>query len=188
MIAHRGSEIDDMVGVRDHQELIGQKLHSSRMYDGFHLAISETLDEAEANAEYSQELGAYTATLRKLLHRHLECTRKLVNITATDKKSSIVSMVSNSQEYVEFTGDVVMAWLWLKQAMVSYHALRNIGASEMDGGDMIFYQDKIRVLEYCFQYEVPIAFARANILDLNPQLYNSFSATNSDGYSNFKAS
>jgi len=60
----------------------------------------------------------------------------------------------------------VMAWIWLRQALVAYHALNKgeaaVGASESD-----FYQGKLQAARFYIQWELPATVQQSLLLEEN---------------------
>ncbi len=60
--------------------------------------------------------------------------------------------LANATLFLNSFGHVVIAWLWLKQALIAEKALSN-GAAE--GADATFYRGKLVACRYFFRYELP---------------------------------
>jgi len=59
--------------------------------------------------------------------------------------------LSNSVIYLEMFGHVIIAWLWLKQGIVSTKALsKNPHVDDID-----FYKGKLQALQYFYRFELP---------------------------------
>jgi alkylation response protein AidB-like acyl-CoA dehydrogenase len=58
--------------------------------------------------------------------------------------------LANAHVYLEAAGHIVVAWLWLKQAVVAHAALAKAGA-----GDQAFYRGKLQAARYFFGWELP---------------------------------
>ena len=54
---------------------------------------------------------------------------------------------------------MVLAWLWLREAVIAVRALPEATGSERD-----FYQGKLRTCRYFFRYEVPRVPERCQLL------------------------
>ena len=55
--------------------------------------------------------------------------------------------LANASIYLEAVGHVVVAWIWLQQALVA--------ASALEGGDHDFYRGKLQACRYFFRWELP---------------------------------
>jgi alkylation response protein AidB-like acyl-CoA dehydrogenase len=116
-------------------DLLGRKVV---MQDGAGLTllaerINETVDEA-TEFDSTREFGE---VLRS-------ATQRLVDVTATLWAAGDVAVtLANSTVYLEAAGHVVMAWIWLEQAVA-------VGDQQGD-----FYDGKRAAARYFFTYELP---------------------------------
>jgi hypothetical protein len=60
--------------------------------------------------------------------------------------------LANATLYLNATGHVIVAWLWLRQAMIAQKALSGGAALGDDEG---FYRGKLGACRYFFRYELP---------------------------------
>jgi alkylation response protein AidB-like acyl-CoA dehydrogenase len=60
-------------------------------------------------------------------------------------------MLADATLYLEYFGQVVVAWQWMKQATVAQKALDK-GAG---GDEALFYKSKMHAFKYFFEYELP---------------------------------
>jgi butyryl-CoA dehydrogenase len=60
--------------------------------------------------------------------------------------------LSDATLFLEMFGIVVVAWQWLKQAVV---ASQTILTQNPQGDDLTFYEGKIHTMKFFFHYEVP---------------------------------
>lgn len=91
---------------------------------------------------------------------------RLTEVTATLWSDGDVDLaLANATVYLEATGHVIVAWLWLEQATAA------------DGRSGAFYDGKRAALHYFFDYELPqvdaqftlLASRSRALLDLDPQ-------------------
>ncbi len=61
--------------------------------------------------------------------------------------------LANATVYLEAFGHLVVAWMWLEQALVAGRSIT--GTSDHEGGDDAFYFGKLAACRYFFAYEVP---------------------------------
>ena len=87
------------------------------------------------------------ASLKKQVDQVLEVVRNL--LCATDKGHSETAL-ANAHVFLEMTGHVVVAWLWLEQALISLRKLADTDAADRD-----FYQGKLQACRYFFRWELP---------------------------------
>jgi alkylation response protein AidB-like acyl-CoA dehydrogenase len=116
-------------------DLLGRKVV---MADGAGLTllaerINETVDKAlktESTAGYAQQLR--------------EAVQRLVDVTETLwAAGDVATTLANSTVYLEATGHVVMAWMWLEQL---------IAANDHHGD---FYEGKRAAAQYFYTFELP---------------------------------
>ena len=60
--------------------------------------------------------------------------------------------LANATVYLEAFGHIVIAWMWLEQALVAGRSLRG---RTNDGSDDAFYQGKLAACRYFFAFELP---------------------------------
>ncbi|MCU6499224.1 acyl-CoA dehydrogenase [Rugamonas sp. A1-17] len=92
-------------------------------------------------AEISQELLAHADALDAAWQAVEVVTQKLY--AAGDMNKTL----ANASLYLEAVGHVVVAWIWLQQALLA--------AAALDGGDADFYRGKLQACRYFFRWELP---------------------------------
>jgi len=100
-------------------------------------------------------LEAYAQELEAAMQRAAEVSRTL-GATAADGKPEVA--LSNATIYLDMLGITVVAWLWLRQALVATQAL------EAGTGEADFYQGKLNACRYFFLYELPRTVPQAELL------------------------
>jgi alkylation response protein AidB-like acyl-CoA dehydrogenase len=142
-------------------DLLGRKVG---MEDGMaiqRLAMEIDRTAREARNSDSPELKQYGQNLTDALANVMEVVRNV--LCATDKGHAELAM-ANAHVFLEMTGHVVVAWLWLRQALVAVRALP--GAMP---GDREFYQGKLQACGYFFRWELPrTAHWYALLNDMDP--------------------
>ena len=68
-------------------------------------------------------------------------------------------MLANASVYLEMLGHVVVAWIWLRQAVLAERSL-----ATAQGNDKTFYQGKLQACQYFFRYELPRTTAQHELL------------------------
>ncbi len=66
--------------------------------------------------------------------------------------------LANATVYLEAFGHIVIAWMWLEQALVAKRAMRAMRAMSGEGAlgaDAAFYQGKLAACRYFFAFELP---------------------------------
>ncbi len=131
-------------------------------------AMATTIAQArsdEALRQYADELEAAIATLQTT-------TESLLTAMV---KTDIDLALSNSVKYLDVFGNVVIAWMWLKQGIVASTAL----AQQPHEADEKFYRGKVQAMRYFFAFELPEINAWATLLqngdstchDMNPDWF-----------------
>ena len=107
-------------------------------------AIGDTIAEARASAELSEaaeQLSAAVDTLK-------EVTEFLLGSMA---EKDIDLVLANSVKYLDLFGNVVIAWMWLKQGIVACRGL----AADPHEEDANFYRGKLQAMQYFSRYDLP---------------------------------
>ncbi len=127
------------------------------MLEEMQLTIADAQSQA-ATAEFANELSRAVETLQ-------EVTNTLLGAMA---EQDIDRVLSNSAKYLDLFGNVVIAWLWLKQGVISAKALEE----KPHASDEAFYRGKLQALQYFFRFELPEIEVWAKILkDLDSTAY-----------------
>lgn len=102
--------------------------------------ISETIQQAQA----SNVLSRYAARLARAL-AHMQRATQAVTAQDNDELG-----LANATLYLDAAGTVVVAWLWLWQALVAERLLDNDNTA-----NAVFYRAKLTACRYCFEYMLP---------------------------------
>ena len=134
-------------------DLLGRKVfaENGRGLQLLSARILATVQEAAAEPELAELAGQ----LRHAVGRVGEVTGQLM-ARAHDPKA----MLCDASEYLMLFGHVMVAWLWLRQALVASRRLRAqpaAGAAYLHG--------KITACRYFYRWELPRAMAAAAILE-----------------------
>ncbi|WP_448528320.1 acyl-CoA dehydrogenase [Raineya sp.] len=129
------------------QDLLGRKV---TMQNGAALMtlmqeISETLQQATTY----ENLKKYAETLQKELGRMQQVLQKLIPLAM---QGNYEGFLADANLFMEMASLVVVAWQWLKQAVVAQKQLltQNLAESEV-----AFYEGKVQTMRYFFAYELP---------------------------------
>lgn len=68
-------------------------------------------------------------------------------------------LLANASVYLEMLRHVVIAWIWLRQAVLAERSL-----ASAEGDDRAFYQGKLQACQYFFRYELPKTTAQNDLL------------------------
>lgn len=114
-------------------------------------ALLAKFEATAARAEHSPELAGHASALRAAAARLLEVT-----MTLGAAGDPLLSM-ANATAYLDATGHVVVAWLWLDQATATFD---EAGHARTDP----FYRGKRAATDYFFTYELPKAHTDLDLL------------------------
>ena len=106
-----------------------------------------------ANARRSAALAEFGGALESAIADVRATTAALV---AVRDAGNINLFLANASVYLDMLGHVVLAWIWLKQALV---AERGLGGAEAD-----FYAGKIAACRYFMRWELPKTRAQGDLL------------------------
>jgi alkylation response protein AidB-like acyl-CoA dehydrogenase len=101
-----------------------------------------------------QTLRGFSEELGRTVERLVATTRRLGEAAARDVERGL----ANASVYLEALGHVVVAWMWLRQALVATRALGG-------GPDADFYRGKLAACRYFFRWELPRTGPQLALLD-----------------------
>jgi alkylation response protein AidB-like acyl-CoA dehydrogenase len=128
-------------------DLLGRK---AGMQDGAALQLLMREIQATVRAARkceSPELQRNAEALNRAMDGLLETTR---NLLCAAGNGEVDLSLANASLYLELAGHIVVAWIWLKQALV---AVDRLPAAQ--GSDREFYQGKLQACAYFFRWELP---------------------------------
>ena len=129
------------------QDLLGRKM-TMKGGKAPQLLFAE-IGKTIAQASLHDELKPYADQLTTELKRTQEVVMSLMPHA---QKGDIERYLSDATLFLELFGIVVIAWQWLKQAVVARQALLT---QNPQGDDLAFYEGKIHTMKFFFHYEVP---------------------------------
>ena len=113
--------------------------------------ITQSCDRAAAAGGVVAELASL---LRPRVTRLIEVTTSLAEVGATDPEA----FLADATEYLEATGHVVIAWIWIEQLLALGD--RVAGGAGADA----FAAGKLKAAEYFLRRELPIVDAKFDLL------------------------
>ncbi len=132
-------------------DIMGRKV---RMADGAALkALAVEVTATIAEASTNTELATYGKDLANAMH-----TVKST-LEAAGKAADPALALANATVFLDAMGHVVIAWMWLKQA-VAAHA----GLSKEVAVDRSFYQGKLAACQFFYRYELPKAMVQFDLV------------------------
>jgi hypothetical protein len=141
-------------------DILGRKV---QMHNGAAVAVlrEEIQDTIGAAADMS-DLAGYCTQLEDALAQ-IEATVK----TVSDASDPALSL-ANATIFLDAMGHIVIAWMWLKQAVA---ATRGLGQGNV--ADEAFYQGKLAATQFFFRYELPKTNASLTLVaDLDSTCYD----------------
>lgn len=133
-------------------DLLGRKVNLSngRALTVLVARIRQTLDDA-------RQLDALNSEVRQLE----AAVEALVRATRAVQACGDPELaLANATLYLDSCGQVVVAWLWLQQAVTASNALATTAAAH----DVDFYRGKISACRYFFRYELPRSVPSLNLV------------------------
>ncbi|QDZ00416.1 acyl-CoA dehydrogenase [Nitratireductor mangrovi] len=134
-------------------DLLGRKVLQAQGAGVKTLAGRILADIREAHA--AEGLAEHAEALANHLSETIATTGKLVHAVAEAPRAGL----ANASVYLDMLGHVVIAWMWLRQAVVAARK-----KSERDG-DANFLDGKLAACRYFFAFELPKTSAQRALLD-----------------------
>lgn len=141
-------------------DLLGRKvlLNNGQSYQFFIALVEETL----VTASVLPEIAHLVLPVREALSRTTRVTESLL---FTIKESPDLGL-ANATIYLDMFGQVVISWIWLKQAVVAARQLNLEGAKSSES-EVNFYRGKLYAAQYFINRELPQTIQKAELLGLN---------------------
>lgn len=99
--------------------------------------------EAAAGSETLAAMGEALTDIWQLVKRTVE---------TVNQEADTVARLSSATPFLDAFGHVVIAWLWLRQALIAREALQNGAQADAD-----FYEGKIAACQFFYRYHLPQA-------------------------------
>ena len=125
-------------------DLLGRKVN---LAGGMTLAIfEEEMQPALAAAAGSESLAAMGEALVDIWHLAKQ------TVETVNQEADTVARLSSATPFLDAFGHVVIAWLWLRQALIAEEALKNGAQVDAD-----FYAGKVAACRFFYRYHLPLA-------------------------------
>ena len=125
-------------------DLLGRKVN---LAGGVTLSIFEEemqpALQAAAGAETLAAMGEALTDIWQLVKRTVE---------TVNQEADTVARLSSATPFLDAFGHVVIAWLWLRQAVIAREALQNGAQADAD-----FYEGKVAACQFFYRYHLPQA-------------------------------
>jgi butyryl-CoA dehydrogenase len=134
-------------------DLLGRKVLDDRaeaLFCFFDLVQNTVLDASDF-AALDEDVRVLSAGMGALF----EATRALKRCDDSARR------LANATIYLDGFGHVVIAWMWLRQAVA---AARALAADDVSATDRAFYESKLRTCRYFSRYEMPLAQSRLTLV------------------------
>ncbi len=115
-------------------------------------------------AKQFDSLNDVCQPLREALKRLDDVTEALLAVSQRDPDLGL----ANATLYLDFFGRIVMAWIWLKQAVTASRAMGSMQA--LVEAEENFYRGKLQAARYYFEWELPLTVQQADLLISNNRL------------------
>ena len=136
-------------------DLLGRKV---AMADG---AGMERLGlEIDATIEAAAEEEELEDMARQLARAAQVASTTTGDLLACARRGQVRRYLANAHVFLNMMGRLIIAWMWLKQAIV---AVQGLAAAESEG-ERDFYSGKLQTCQYYFRYELPYLEAEAGLL------------------------
>nr|WKF61170.1 3-methylmercaptopropionyl-CoA dehydrogenase [Paraburkholderia busanensis] len=109
--------------------------------------IERTIDAARAHPALHAHADALGHASRDLA----DTVKALLPTLAADSERAL----ANANAFLEAFGHIVIAWTWLRQAIVANAALALPGAGADSSADADFYRGKLHACQWFFRWELP---------------------------------
>ena len=141
-------------------DLLGRKVRINNQYN--YLCFKDEVRKTLTSASESEGLAKYVSPVEQALKRLDEVTDCLLAVIQENPDRGL----ANATVYLDMFGRIVMAWIWLKQAVVATQQLQadesNLAESERN-----FYKGKIHATQYCIEWELPQTVHQTELLMAN---------------------
>jgi len=135
-------------------DLLGRKVP---MKDGASFkAVMAEIDVTVAQARRVPELAEFADALADASASARETTQAMV---ARAVQLGRETYLANATVYLDMLGHVVVAWIWLRQAMVAVDKL-----AAATGSQQAFFEGKIESCRYFFRYDLPLVAPQCALL------------------------
>ena len=104
-----------------------------------------TTDFTQASGPASQQLVASVGYYIQQLEPVLMLVGKAL------RNEQLPAVISNAQSFMNVFGQIVMSWIWIRQAITAEKALEQ----QLTDQDKAFYQGKIQAAKYFVNWELP---------------------------------
>ncbi|PMG28454.1 acyl-CoA dehydrogenase [Shewanella sp. 10N.286.52.C2] len=127
-------------------DLMTRKMPMNKMQG--YIATLDEITKTIAVAKKHPNLKVFSSQLSDAVRLLKITTDSVLTAMSTE---NIDLALANSVKYLELFGHIIIAWLWLKQAIVATEAL----SKKPHQADENFYQGKLQAQQYFYRFELP---------------------------------
>ncbi|MFS1438680.1 acyl-CoA dehydrogenase [Shewanella sp. 10N.286.48.A6] len=127
-------------------DLMTRKVPMNKMQG--YIATLDEITKTIAVAKKHPNLKVFSSQLSDAVRLLKITTDSVLTAMSTE---NIDLALANSVKYLELFGNIIIAWLWLKQAIVATEAL----SKKPHQADENFYQGKLQAQQYFYRFELP---------------------------------
>ncbi|MDO6775681.1 acyl-CoA dehydrogenase [Shewanella sp. 3_MG-2023] len=127
-------------------DLMTRKVPMNKMQG--YIATLDEITKIIAVAKKHPNLKVFSSQLSDAVRLLKITTDSVLTAMSTE---NIDLALANSVKYLELFGHIIIAWLWLKQAIVATEAL----SKKPHQADENFYQGKLQAQQYFYRFELP---------------------------------
>ena len=142
-------------------DLLGRKVWQNNSL-GLQLLGQRIGADIQRAASVEAEAGSRCLLWSKELKESLQLVQKITMqlggdlAQRSDKTSGVDKILANASCYLNIVGKVVVAWLWLRQALAAETGLNKLKIAQVESGEEVnFYQGKLQTAQYFFKWELP---------------------------------
>lgn len=132
-------------------DILGRKVS---MADGAALKLlAKEINSTIQTASQIPDLGQYCQDLGDAM---LAIQTTLISVSKTQDPALALA---NATIFLDAMGHVVIAWMWLKQAVAAH-----LGLEKCNNSDKAFYQGKLAACQFFYRYELPKAICQFELI------------------------
>ncbi len=137
-------------------DLLGRKvsMNQGAALQAITSAIQRTIIDANAYPNLAEDADALTDALTR-------AGDTSATLMGAAQRGELPQMLANATLYLELFGHVIIAWMWLRQAIT---ATRALARQDVTAADRAFYEGKQHTCRYFMRYELPRIQWRASLL------------------------
>lgn len=136
-------------------DLLARKV-PMKNFAGYGAMLTEILNTIDTASD-KPELLTYAQSLNEAIDILKDVTNTVMHASQSKDPDLVFS---NSVAYLDLFGHIVIAWLWLKQGIVSCDAL----SKKPHQDDEKFYKGKLQALQFFFRSELPKIYRWASLV------------------------